>query len=176
MNYEIELVRKLHAHAGLPVRENIPAPGTVPEEEIKAMRRSLRTMTDGLIREALEGGNMVVISQATAAAMIATTGPLVALSIPPDINVFVNAVQDLVEYARKIMDDGLRQQSHENIKVGAVMLSTICMGLAAGTSMPYNAVFEEMVTAQIEGRPDHVEEVLIQTGAYIPPAANEEPS
>lgn len=167
MKFEMDKVREFRLAAGLPVRDTAPRHIEVAEE-ILGLRKNMRMLSDGLIAALMNQsteGVAVGITQVTTAGATA----LVSLGIgEPGIEDLVVGAKELLEDARVIYDKGLQVGEYDQVKVGATMMTLICMGLASVLNIPYAVIFTEIFNAANEKREANVRGILVEAGLLQP--------
>lgn len=146
--YGVEFLSKI---PGAPLLAAPPGPLTrVKESDLATLRRSVRSVTDKVIHDALLSSNVTGVASGLASTMLSVGAVLGQLSLEPDVEDFVYAAKELLEDARIPFDKGLKGSEWGDVRIGSVMLEIVCRGISSVLNLPYEAVLAEMHRAQME--------------------------
>ena len=147
MKTELDLVRGVAAPL-LPVNE------ALRPLVIAACRKSLNTATTKLVHEGLLKSDLPMVSETLAELMVSTCRILITLDLEPDVENFVYAGAELVSVLRKNLDDALRADDPEEIKLCAVMAELVVKGFCSALDVPLHELMVKVLANERANRED----------------------
>lgn len=110
------------------------------------VRKQLNEAALALTHEALMKNDPAALRRRLAELMIVVARTLVGLKLEPNLDNFVIACAELVNTTRKTMDDALRFNDDDDIRLAAVMMEVVLKGIAASLALP----LEDLMRSELE--------------------------
>jgi len=110
------------------------------------IRKRLNEAANSLVHDAVLKNDLPALSKGLAHTMIVTARTLVELELEPDLENFVYACSELIDGARKAVDDALRFNNLEDLRLASVMMEVVLKGIAATLGLS----LEELMKAELE--------------------------
>ena len=132
------------------------------QQEFSAVevRKQLNEAAHALVHDAVLQNDLPALAEKLAEMMLTTARTLMVAKVEPDLENFVYAAAEVVANARKAIDDALRFDNKDDLKLGAVMMEIVLKGIAATLNLPLEKLMREVLLAETCGSEPDISGIL----------------
>ena len=123
-------------------------------------RKQVNEAAHSLTHDALFKNDLPLLSEKLASMMVVTARILAGMQLEPDLENFVYSCAELIGFVRKGLDDALRFDNKDDVKLWSVAAEIVLKGCAATLALPLDKLMEEVLASEVDGRAPDIQSVL----------------
>lgn len=148
------------------LRSRTPTYDEVTPTLLVHCRKMSNVSLNALIHDGILANSFVPLAECLMVAMTGITQLLLTLGLDPQVEDFVHASAELASTIRSKMDEALKFNNMDDVRICGVMTEVLVKGISVTLGLPYDTLFK----AAVDGETDFTS-ILITSGHIAAPTS-----